>query len=241
MMKNTVKIIALVVLLAAVTGGLMMLKSAGGCAFQPAAGKKFRPLVEGIKDVNVVVHVRPDAYEKLLACYEEKKDKCEEKQYVFDSFSGGKVARTAQEFDGEYPGALKISPVAIMVKEQLDRSIREALMGTSCKAPEAKILTQHLYNVTPDGLQEQAKQIDDKNTLTVFVNIINFDEQAQRHVQVGLDFYRPGQGFDAANGFETRPQLTAPVPFSFGTGETAKSVFDFVGQSLKNLVAPVGG
>lgn len=232
-------IIGLVLLAVAGAGGFAVMNSGGGCAFKPVAGKKYRPLIEGIKDVNVIVNVQPDAYEKLLACYEEKKDKCDEKQPVFDSFSGGKVARTAQEFDGEYPSALKISPIAGMVKEQVNKAFREALMGTSCKAPEAKILTQHLRDVTNEGLEEQAKQIASKNTLTVFVNIINFDEQAKRDVQIGLTFYRPGLPYDATGGFEAQPQLTPPLPFGIATPETAQTVFDFVGRSLKNLVAPL--
>lgn len=232
-------IVGLVVLLAAAGAGGYFFLGAPGCAFKPAAGKKYRSLIEGVKDVNIVVHVQPDAYEKLLACHEEKKEKCDEKQYVFDSFSGGKVARTAQEFDGEYPGALKITPVAKMVKGEIDKVFREAMLGTSCKVPEAKILTQHLRDITKEGMEEQAKQIADRHALTVFVNIINFDGQAQRNVQVGLDYYRPGAAFDPAGGFESRPQLTPPLPFSIATEETAKNVYDFVVRSLKNLVAPL--
>ena len=233
-------IIGLVVLLAAAgAGGFGYMKFAGGCAFKPVAGKKYRPLIEGVKDVNIVVHVQPDAYEKLLACHEERKEKCDEKQYVFDSFSGGKVARTAQEFDGEYPGALKISPVANMVKGEIDKVFREAMLGTTCKAPEAKILTQHLRDITKEGMEEQEKQIAARNALTVFVNIINFDGQAQRNVQVGVDYYRPSVALDPAGGFESRAQLTPPLRFSIATEETAKNVYDFVVRSLKNLAAPI--
>lgn len=232
-------IIGIIALLAMAGAGGYYFLNAPGCAFKPAAGKKYRPLVEGVKDVNIVVHVQPEGYEKLLACYEEKKEKCEEKQYVFDSFSGGKVARTAQEFDGEYPGALKISPIAKMVKGEVDKVFREALMGTTCKAPEAKVLMQHLRDVKPEGLEEQEKEIAKRNTLTIFVNITNFDQVSQRNVQVGLNYYRPGLGFDPAGGFESRPQLTPPLPFSLATEETAKNVYDFVVRSLKNLVAPI--
>jgi hypothetical protein len=232
-------LIGLVALLTVAGAGGYYFLNAPGCAFKPAAGKKYRPLIEGVKEVNVVVHVLPDAYEKLLACHEEKKEKCEEKQYVFDSFSGGKVARTAQEFDGEYPGALKISPVAKMVKGEIDKVFREALLGTSCKAPEAEVLTQHLRDATKEDMEEQEKKIARKNTLTVFVNIINFDGEAQRNVQVGLDYYRPGVAFDPAGGFESRPQLTPPLPFSLATEETAKNVYDFIVRSLKNLVSPI--
>jgi hypothetical protein len=232
-------VIGLVVLLAAAGAGGYYFLNAPGCAFKPAAGKKYRPLIEGVKDVNIVVNVQPDAYEKLLACYEEKKDKCEEKQYVFDSFSGGKIARTAQEFNGEYPGALKISPVAKMVKGEIDKVFREAMMGTTCKAPEAKILAQHLRDATKEEIEEQEKQISARNALTVFVNIINFDGQAQRNVQVGLDYYRPNVAFDPAGGFESRPQLTPPLPFSIATEETTRTVYDFVVRSLKNLAAPL--
>lgn len=237
-MKKSLVVGLIALLVVAGAGGYYFL-NAPGCAFKPAAGKKYRQLIEGVKDVNIVVHVQPDAYEKLLACYEEKKDKCDEKQYVFDNFSGGKVARTAQEFDGEYPGALKISPVAKMVKNEVDKVFRETLMGTTCKAPEAKILMQHLRDVTKEGMEEQAKEIAARNALTVFVNIINFDGQAQRSVQVGLEYYRPGQSFDPVGGFESRPQLTHPLPFSIATDETAKTVYDFVVRSLKNLTAPL--